>query len=1679
MRQAESMDSFLYMASTTNVMASNIAYRNCSFGISQAMSLLQVSNITITNVSIMDSYVDQNQVIYLYEVKDLVFRNLLGSNIRNTGSTVSSFIQMGMIAPWLENGREMSNLFQNVSLKNSEVQFLEIEGISAMVTQNNIKIVFQNVSLANISLKEKENLIRFTSFSYENFHLWFDHINLTSSHVDLGSFFKLESSQKLLQISQLTARDNMGNFFFISSEKSITVKLEGAIFIENTSPEALIYVSSHTYLSIVGSHFQDNYSPGRGSIIFAETSTSLAELINSSFYDNYAIQGGVFFAQIYGLIKSTNCTFRNNFAYLGGIFYQQSEGRAIFTNCTMEGNIAIESSIIYSINSLSKIEISGGRISRNGFSYYDQEYIEVLFGLKEGNTRKFSDRFIQQLAKTLGGNMDYHITLQYGGQLENYQIQIIKAMIIMKDGVQVIDQGLLLHQTSASIAQLDGIIFSNTTTSSSMIETESSIINFRGLKVENLTSHVQMIKCFSDTEGQISNVSIMNSNLSFLYITSSTLNLENISLTNSSLSTSTSQNQLLSLIEIVSSKIAINRIEFSQIQLQDATQRRNLVFYMGSSSSQGLIYISSSDVRINQLKAQQFEGSLLWADSFSDLKMLDSQVSNNLIPLGKLKNQQSIIKITSSDAEFVNCSFINITGSQGPAIFASSPASSAKQKSLNVIQSTFINNSATQSGGAIYSQDVDMHITLSNFTHNQALGDSGGSIVASCSTTNEDKCIFNISKNMFSNNFALLKGGSIYYDLYSPKGLTDNAFFNNSAQYGNDYASYAFRIHLRDDIVTPALSQLVSGGQIIQPLYIGIYDQEDQIVTIDDDVGDAYLASSDFNLQITGSYKQPSNKGTYTFDDIIFIAAPSYVTSVFVISNALNREKYSLVTGESFQDYILILGFRECISGEVAKNNKCSRCIKGTYSYSSFDSSCHKCFNNAQCEGGNNVLVEKGYWRADDKSTIVFKCPYSQACLGGVESKCAVGYSGLVCNICSTDENGDIYGREGQSMCKKCPPFASQIFQFLAVIVGLLLYTAYLLNSVLSNPLRNKPQTVLIRILTNYFQVIMIVKNFDLSWPEQVEKALDVFSFITSSLEILVSFDCMMLKSGLSNNTGVSTFYYKVIAYGVAPIFATLIAAAFWYVIYLLKTPKKQRKYKLKRQIIQTSFIIIYLLYPTITNLSLSLFNCVRLEDGEIYLKRDFSVKCWSLNHQKMAIWIGTPMILIWVVGFPGYIFMRLWHNRKRLNEKEVVLNFGLFFVGLDDHAYYWEVIVTNLRKIIFIICGTILSPVNDTVKVLIGVIIIYFQSQAWNNYRPYFDPRFNSVEFHSQFAAIITIMGGLFFVQDEVRNSNNTLLILFLVVLFYNIWFLVSWTRQFLNVIVRVHYKLVKGISCCKFLRKFKIDTYDKNLKLEKRRLRQEEREKKDDAILKGAKYVQILGVGNQVAIKLSNQVIGISKNFAEDLTIKTNVIKVKHERRQYDIVALIQGQLGPQEQEQGFADFSSFIQEGQSPSVKLFGSISPVKRGSNKLVLDEIAPDENSVAHYYNVKRMKQGKKKQKKLKKVQINMEHRVVLYNNLHKLACKAFHLDENPVWFMVDRPGLSHHTREESRYYAQEISGPLSLYEEDTDPQRVIQRNRAMFLWNSLQQKKRLRLKKYSNKKAMEQVPEVDSSDSGK
>ena len=132
--------------------------------------------------------------------------------------------------------------------------------------------------------------------------------------------------------------------------------------------------------------------------------------------------------------------------------------------------------------------------------------------------------------------------------------------------------------------------------------------------------------------------------------------------------------------------------------------------------------------------------------------------------------------------------------------------------------------------------------------------------------------------------------------------------------------------------------------------------------------------------------------------------------------------------------------------------------------------------------------------------------------------------------------------------------------------------------------------------------------------------------------------------------------------------------------------------FTLNQKVLATTFIIIMLWQPTVISTCFQLFMCVNYEDGFSYLRKDTSIKCWSGNHQILAPAIGITFLLIYALIFPCLILWQLRKNRKNLDSGENLKLLGIFYIGLNDNTYYWEILIVNLRKLSLIICATVIS---------------------------------------------------------------------------------------------------------------------------------------------------------------------------------------------------------------------------------------------------------------------------------------------------------------------------------------------------------------------------------------------------
>ena len=106
---------------------------------------------------------------------------------------------------------------------------------------------------------------------------------------------------------------------------------------------------------------------------------------------------------------------------------------------------------------------------------------------------------------------------------------------------------------------------------------------------------------------------------------------------------------------------------------------------------------------------------------------------------------------------------------------------------------------------------------------------------------------------------------------------------------------------------------------------------------------------------------------------------------------------------------------------------------------------------------------------------------------------------------------------------------------------------------------------------------------------------------------------------------------------------------------------------------------------------------CAFYEDGFSYLKKDTSIKCWQ---DKLQIVIGSTFIGVWAIIFPIVIYYKINKQKGRLDHPSNLKLYGIFYIGLNDDAFYWEIIVMNIRKIAIIVVATFFSSNKSTIKV-------------------------------------------------------------------------------------------------------------------------------------------------------------------------------------------------------------------------------------------------------------------------------------------------------------------------------------------------------------------------------------------
>ena len=639
---------------------------------------------------------------------------------------------------------------------------------------------------------------------------------------------------------------------------------------------------------------------------------------------------------------------------------------------------------------------------------------------------------------------------------------------------------------------------------------------------------------------------------------------------------------------------------------------------------------------------------------------------------------------------------------------------------IHISKSFFNNNTAYAASAILIAGNIFLNISNAFFLNNKAIfknndltsnfpnSGKGGCILIDCEYFQNCSASLNISS--FKNNYADSLGPTIISKSSSKIYLEKVSFDGNSdgLSFSTKYLSFPMLFYVLNDNLTDTLfkkyfenikdnlnrtNTLISTYELNTRMTIAsgqpfnfsllLTDVSNQQIITDNSIRSTLNCKESFGVNtskmIIDKGSATSQSGIIQFEFVSLIYFPNstlnckiefyYSDEIFFKSS--NPEKKIL---NRFVQVPLDLYIRTCIPGELYQNDEsCFKCKFGTYALheaiqKDLSKKCLACPSHAYCDGGNNLSPLHGYWRINNKSSLIQKCPTEEGCLGVGENIEAIKYYGLIKKlteeqktqgVCKDGYWGNLcyYCRKGtarfkqRAPCEDCEKLAIIYIKMILALIFMMVYIS-IQAKIFSNVEQKEPHlAILSKLLLSHFQTMSMMDLIELGWTYDFSFYFSIKDYLSFLSEDFFVIDCIIKEWGgdLLVNKIIFTIMLPLILSALMFIFWT---TGFFYIMMLKKSAFSDKIYNfLVEKMRITVLIFIFILYPEILKKGFSLLNCTIIDEITNFkvLAQSPNMECWSSQHVFWVLTVSLPGILFWGILAPFLILMILMLYHKSI----------------------------------------------------------------------------------------------------------------------------------------------------------------------------------------------------------------------------------------------------------------------------------------------------------------------------------------------------------------------------------------------------------------------------------------------
>ncbi|CAD8084407.1 unnamed protein product [Paramecium sonneborni] len=504
--------------------------------------------------------------------------------------------------------------------------------------------------------------------------------------------------------------------------------------------------------------------------------------------------------------------------------------------------------------------------------------------------------------------------------------------------------------------------------------------------------------------------------------------------------------------------------------------------------------------------------------------------------------------------------------------------------------------------------------------------------------------------------------------------------------------------------------------------------------------------------------------GDYNLDDLIIYFNPTYEDEIVLRLNIqckiIQIPQYEVTPPYLIKNYItnynLLVDIKtfQCQLGEFFNGTTggCILCdvIQNQYSVQWNAQSC-SFKDDVKIKSIKSSMIElrQSYWRAYYFSETIEYCYHLiENCEGGWlpgDQSCIIGHIGALCEQCDLyNTRGDgSYSVSSKYSCGSCEEISRNLLTIVFISIWTLISILMSVSSTVQMieefiigirlkalgvavVFKQISTAILIKILTNYLQIISTIGTFQLQVPSEVASVVNSAGNPIESMAY--SLDCYLISV-----SDITIIYFRI-------IWSLMMASSYLTVFFALGGIAVMVKFiKFKFSYIATSFIYVFIyLQPNLIGSLISLIS-YRVISDEYWIQGNVSYRYATLQHVKWLYGFCIPLLFFFGAIVPAYLWYGIRKNLHHLDLTKVRQIWGYLYNEYKSYAYYWETIKILQKELIIIVLAYYEDHIP--IKASLVFLILFGYSFLATAQKPYMSGDLNYLDSKSTVVCAVSII--------------------------------------------------------------------------------------------------------------------------------------------------------------------------------------------------------------------------------------------------------------------------------------------------------------------------------------------------